>query len=255
MKTNIIIASPGACLSAGSRFATYLGSIGASEEAVSTFNGASTDHPFYLEIAKHFGQKLADAPQFSIEVVKALEGWKAFYRKFFDVEVDLSSIRIPEKAEGIDRLIVIAKGIRLNQVWNIHEEREIPRWQWWNGALEKNMQESERGTVKQTYAIWVHDAQEAIDADEALLKELSAVVIAERKIDTENLLERLVHGLKFFDETSKHLDVKGVTLCASSRFADGDVPGVARGCGGDVFVDGCDPRHSFPCLRPRRAVR
>lgn len=247
-------ASPGQCLSAGSRFATFLGSIGATHETVDAFI-KDGNHAFYAAINECFGPKLVVNLPALPEVAKALENWKAFYQKFFGIEVDVSALRIPKKVEGFDRLIVIAKGIRLNQAWNVHEERDIPRWQWWNGSLEKAMQESERGLVKQAYTIWVRDAQEAIDVDEELLKELSAEVIAERKIDTENLLERLVHGLKFFDETARHLDVKGVTLCASSRYSGGGVPLVHRRDDGCVHVGGYDVQYSVPGLRARRAVR
>ena len=246
--------NPGQCLSAGARFATFLGSIGASSESVVSFI-KDGNHPFYAMITEQFGLKPAVNLPVSSEVTKTLESWKVFYQKFFGIELDSSALRIPEKVEGLDRLIVIAKGLRLNQVWNVHEEREIPRWQWWNGSLERAMQESERGLVKQAYAIWVRDVQEAIDVDEELLKELPAETIADRKIDTENLLERLVHGLKFFDETGKHLDVKGVTLCASSRYSGGDVPYVDRDDDGSVGVDGYGVQNSYPRLRARRAVR
>jgi len=242
--------NPGQCLSAGARFATFLGSIGASSESVDAFikNGS---HPFYATITAQFGPKPVVNLPISSEVAKVLENWRAFYQKFFGIEVDLSALRIPEKVEGFDRLIVIVKGLRLNQVWNVHKERDIPRWQWWTGSLEKKMQESERGQVKETYAFWV---RYMVEADEDL-KNLSAVEIAEQKIDTENLLERLVHGLKYFDETGKHLDVSNITLCASSRYADGDVPFVGRDSDGDVSVYRYGVQSVFSDLHARRAVR
>ena len=93
------------------------------------------------------------------------------------------------------------------------------------------------------------------DGDEDILKELSAETILERKIDTESLLERLLHGFKFWSEKKKHLDVKSVTLCASSRYSDGGVPSVDRDSDSDVDVGRHGARCSDPAFRARRAVR
>ena len=208
----------------------------------------------WIENPDDFTTTISEAllPKVSISDVSGVLGdWQDFYKKFFGLTLDLSGLQIPERVEGFDRLIVISKGIHLNQVWNVHEKRDIPRWQWWTGSLEKAMQESERGQVKETYAFWVRDA---VEADEDL-KNLSAVEIAEQKIDTENLLERLIHGFKHFDETGKYLDVINVTLCASSRYADGSVPYVYRDSGGYVNVHRYNPQRSGAVLRARRAVR
>lgn len=40
------------------------------------------------------------------------------------------------------------------------------------------------------------------------------------------LRERLLFELAYFNETGNHLDIKGVTFCSGSRYADGDVPNV-----------------------------
>lgn len=38
------------------------------------------------------------------------------------------------------------------------------------------------------------------------------------------LRERLLMELEYFNETGKHLDIKGFTICAGSRYSDGYVP-------------------------------
>ena len=60
---------------------------------------------------------------------------------------------------------------------------------------------------------------------------------------------------EFYYETGKHLDVKNVTLCASSRFVGGYVPYVYRYLDGYVNVDRFDTQYRFDGLRARRAVR
>ena len=249
---NANIATPGMCLSAGARFATKLGSISASHDLVDAFLKEGDSHSFYQVILEHFTPKASKTQSLTPWVAAALANWGDFYQKFFGIDLDVTAIRIPEKVDGFDRLIVVAKGIRLNQVWNAHEEREIRTWKWWSGSLEKAMQESERGPVKESYAFWVRDVQEA---DEEM-KNLSAQMIADspKKIDTETLLERLVHGLKFWDEIEKQLDVNNITLCASSRYADGAVPEVYWR-DDNVLVRGYYPSYRNPYLRARQAVR
>jgi hypothetical protein len=250
------VASPGQYLSAGARFATYLGSINASSEAVDSFikNG---DHLFYEAIRYHFGPKIETAPQLSDEILKQIGSWGIFYKKIFGMDMDFSGVKIPEKFPGFDRLIIISKGLRLNRVWNIHQGLGIQTWKWRSGgSLEAAMRESERGLVKETYAFWVRDIQEADDESEDELRNLSAERIEEQKIDTECLLERLVHGIKYHDETKEYLDVKSVTLCAASRYADSRVPGVY--CGGDcsVRISWIGVKAAYPLhIRARRTIR
>lgn len=174
--------------------------------------------------------------------------WQSFYKKFFDVGVDLSAVRVPK---DLDRTLMFPKGISINLVVKAHIDRNITFWKYTESDLESVMRESERGLTKAAYAIRVRNCQEA-DKD---LKNLSAEMIAAQNIDTESLLERLIHGLKYFDETGKHLDVENITLCARSRYSVGFVPDVRRNSGGDVFVYGCSVRRSLPDLRARRAVR
>ena len=184
----------------------------------------------------------------SSDTSSVISDWQDFYQKFFGLAVDLSGVRVPE---GLERTVYIAMGISINAAVKAHRDRNIPFWKYCDGDLESVIQKSERGPVAASYAIRVKSGQEA-DED---LKNRSAEMIAEQNINTENLLERLVHGLKYYDETGKHLDVKNVTLCASSRFSYGSVPFVCRHDDGSVDVHWYSPRPRYARLRARRAVR
>ena len=182
-----------------------------------------------------------------------LQSWVSFYHTYFGLTTDLSGIRIPAKKDGFDCLIVVARGMSINLVYETGK-KNFRSWKWCGDEdLESQMKESERGPVKESYAFWVRDNQEA-DED---MKNQSAQMIADskEKIDTENLLERLLHGFKYWSETKNHLDISTITLCASSRYVDGDVPGVDRDDDGLVFVDGFVPEDRYDDLRARRAVR
>jgi hypothetical protein len=60
--------------------------------------------------------------------------------------------------------------------------------------------------------------------------------------------------IEHWDKTKTNLDIKNITLCAGSRYADGFVPDVFRYCGGVVRVRRCGPRLADPYLRARREV-
>jgi hypothetical protein len=189
-------------------------------------------------------------PAATYEIAPIPRDWSKFYKKYFGIVADFSAIRIPAKVAGFDRLIVVAEGVSINQVYETGK-KNFGSWKWCGGDIESNMRVEERGPVKTVYAIWIRNGQEADDD----LKNLSAEMIAERKIDTENLLERLLHGFKFWSETKTHLDIETITLCASSRYAGGHVPDVSRLNDGDVRVCRCGPQRADPRLRARRAGR
>ncbi len=192
---------------------------------------------------------MPDQTETAREYGAILHDWSKFYKKYFGIVADFSTIRIPAKVVGFDRLIIVAEGLSINQVYETGK-KNFGSWKWCSGDIESNMRVEERGSVKVSYAIWVRNGQEA-DED---LKNLSAEMV-DRPQDTENLLERLIHGFKFWSETKEHLDIETVTLCASSRYADGGVPGVLRSDVGGVGVDRYGRRLAISCLRARRAVR
>ncbi|KKP98189.1 MAG: hypothetical protein US25_C0006G0002 [Candidatus Moranbacteria bacterium GW2011_GWE1_36_7] len=158
--------------------------------------------------------------QFADVQLDIIIDWQDFYRKTFGGFCDYSNVRIPEKPEGEWRLLII-EDLSLEQLYAKCKEL-FPCWRWTNDDLDKKVTWNERNAKDGVRAIWVKDVQEA---DENL-KNLSADDIQEKGVKTETLAERLIHELKFFNETGNHLDIKNVTLCAGSRRSDGLVPRV-----------------------------
>lgn len=175
-----------------------------------------------------------------------LTDWQSFCKTFFGLDVDFSGIRIPERRPGFDRLLFIAQGLTPNLVCEACRQ-SFPCWRY-TEDLDSAVSFNERATAE-PYAIWVRDMQEADDE----LKNLSANQIKERGTNTETLTERLVHGLKYWSETKKHLDERNITLCAGSRYRSGDVPRV-RWDGDWVNVGWDDSDFSVGYLRARQVV-
>ena len=179
-----------------------------------------------------------------------ISDWQNFYQRLFGKEYDLSGIRIPEKpSEGRWRLLIIVD-LTLEQLYAKCEEL-FPCWRWTDENLDEIVNWNERDAKNGAYTIWVGDKVEADDK----LKNRSANDIKTKGITTETLTERLIHELKFFDETGKHLDAKKVTLCAGSRFSHGHVPSMDFNPDyGKVYVYWYYPDYRYDSLRAREAV-
>lgn len=250
MTDEIKLATPEQCLSFGARVATKVGKLGIPFDALQAALDDGSGHPVYAAIeAVLLPKPAAFKPGHLNDYKRQVADWADFYKKFFGIDLDMTGVKIPFHIEGFDRLIIVAGGVSINQVYEKGKEN-FSSWKWCDDDLESKMQESERGETKTSYAIWVRDEREA---DKDLLGKSALDV--KRPKDTESLLERLLHGFKYWSETGGHLDVRTYTLCAGSRYSDGDVPGVSRDGGGVVCVGGCDPQGRDGGIGARRAVR
>lgn len=184
-----------------------------------------------------------------LDVSAILADWQSFYKNCFSWELDFSSVRIPERRTGFDRLIVVAKGLTPNLVYEVCD-KQFSCWRYYddlNSAIIHNDREP-----TEHYAVWVRDR---VEADEEF-KNFSAKQLQKKSIKGITLLERMVFGLKYWIETNKHLDIDNITLCAGSRYQDGSVPYVFwyGRHGGGVLVGYYDPDSSSDDLRTREVV-
>lgn len=186
--------------------------------------------------------KLADA----FEAIR--RDWETFYKDVFGLVVDFSALRIPKCPGTGWRLIIIAMGIGPELAYQISKQIFGKAWKYHDASLDVVIVKNERSNKDGAYAIWVCDGQEADEVH----KNKSANQIEAEKLFTETGLERLVHGLKYFKETGKQLDVKTITLCSGSRYYDGSVPRVYWNSGYDkLYVYWCNPGSAHDRLRAR----
>jgi len=178
---------------------------------------------------------------------EARESWRKFYQKYFSLDVNVADVRIPDMpAKGEWQLLIIARGLTLNQVY----DRMSKAFKCWKYAddLDASVTKNSRDT-KETYAIWV---RVGVEPDEKYLGKSANQADPDMKIGM-TLLERMLLEVAYFDETGKHLDVAGWTLCVGSRDADGYVPSVGL-FGGWVYVDWYGPDYSGARYGLREAV-
>ena len=173
-----------------------------------------------LKMQKEIEEKIENLQKefFSKEIKEKIQDWQNFYREVFQMETDFSKIKIPEKKEGFERLLIMQKGLTAQKLFDKCAELFAAK-----NSMGGNLDEvvtSDRNALEQSYAIWVRDN---VEADEEL-RGLSAYYIQGKGLPTETLAERLLDEIKYFKQTVKHLDNHDVvTLCAGSHSGDGDV--------------------------------
>ena len=181
------------------------------------------------------------------EFFEQIKNWENFYQEIFKITPDFSELEISEKREGFDKLIVMAKGMTAQKLFDQCKEL-FPVTKYTEDDLDKIIT-SDRNAKKEAYAIWIRDR---VEADEEL-KNLSADDVKAKKLITETLEERLLQELEYFSQTKKHLDEKTATLCAGSRSSDGHVPGVDWH-GDEFHVSWHSSGRCHENLRPREVV-
>lgn len=179
--------------------------------------------------------------------VEEKELWRKFYQKHFSMELNFADVIVPDKPmEGTWRLLIIAQGLTMNQVYD-SMSKAFKCWRY-NDDLDAKVPKNIRDT-KTAYAIWVRDG---VEPDEKYLGKSTNQADPDMTIG-QILLERMIHEIVFFDETGNHLDIKGVTFCTGSRHSDGYVPGV-HWYDGKVRVYWCSLDYSDSDYGLREAV-
>ena len=202
----------------------------------------------WLEGLKFFLRK--ERSSGGLDPFQLLADWERYFQEIHKLKVDFSGVAIPEADDDDFPWIVCVPADFSTERAYSGGKQLYPKTKWTDKSLDDVMDLSfGRDGMRESYIIRFHSNWEA-DED---LKNLSALAIAERKIKTGTLKERLLLGDFLFWKFRKHLDRKYVTYCAGSRCAVGGVPFVDWVVGGlRVHWAGLDG--ASPDLRSRVAV-
>lgn len=177
--------------------------------------------------------------------VEEKELWRKFYQKHFSIDVNFADVIIPPKpTSGKWRLLFIAEGLTMNQVYD-RMKALFACWRYMDD-LDKSVTQNARDT-KKSYAIWVLDE---VEPDTEFLGKSTRQADPDMKIGV-TLTERMIHEIDFFSEIGKHLDVKSATFCSGSRNSDAGVPSVYLNTHGEVSVIW----YNLGCSDAERGVR
>lgn len=147
--------------------------------------------------------------------------WQDFYWKNFRIDLKQAVIKIPEKREGFNRLIIIPQGLTLTMVEGALN-REFKTLSIDVFIAQEGTHSKHDRTPAKSYAIFIRDRKEP---DEELADK-SYNLLRVENVKTMTLLERLILELKYYNETGEHLDIQTTTLCAGSRYSNIGIPAV-----------------------------
>ncbi len=208
----------------------------------------ATQVTYWLGHKNELKKKLREVFSITDEFSEIREEWQKFYKEKFNWTVDFSAVIIPAMPTVRKwRLVFIPKGMTMNLAFKIASDL-FPSWRY-SDDLDAVVTKNIRNTDNH-YAIWVRDE---VEPDQEFLGKST------RQADPDmflgiTLLERIIFEIKYFTETGGHLDVKGLTFCSGSRFADGDVPYTYLVDGGEFDVGWCDLAHAGSRCGIRSAV-
>jgi hypothetical protein len=185
---------------------------------------------YWLGHKTELKKKLREVFSIADEFSEIREEWQKFYKTHFNWDVDFSQVLIPIKpVDGKWRLIFIPKGMTLNFAFKICEKL-FSSWKYYDD-LDKAISKNIRNTESH-YAVWVRDE---IEPDAEFLGKSTRETDPDMKVGV-TLLERIIFEIKYFTETGKHLDIKGLTFCSGSRDSGGYVPGACLYYDGEFRV-------------------
>lgn len=201
------------------------------------------------KIVALFLEAVAPVEQMNSDYANLKLEWQNFYKKYFDISIDLSAVKIPIANKDFKRLLIIIPGITPNSVATA-QGKHYETWAYTND-LDSAITHNDRDAVNGPYAIWVRDTVEV----EQKYRNRSANWANENKVLGETLLERLIHGFKYWDEKKKHLDINSWTLCGGSRSSGGRVPHVDFDSDDSgVGVGWSHPSHAYDSLGLRELI-
>ena len=190
-------------------------------------------------------------PATAIDFSPWLSKWEKFYKKIFGRKYDFSGIPFPPADDVFTWTLCMAGDIPAED-WLSAGKNPFPFWKYTGKKLDEVLDLSFGRDGWNHQYIARLKANEEADED---LKDISAIKIAEMKINTATLRERLAIGRFLYWDRGLILDKKYITLCAGSRYSDGYVPFVSWfESHGRVVVDWDRPGDANDFLRSRRAV-
>jgi hypothetical protein len=150
-------------------------------------------------------------------VDEKIADWVKFYHEVFGLDLDPTEIKLPAERDGFNWIIAVVKGLTNDGVFEICAKR-FKSWRYYDD-LDKAVTQNDREPTE-TYVVRVRDR---VGADEEH-KDKSANVTTQAGIKGTTILERMLLELWYHWKTGKHLDKETLTICSSSRYADGYVP-------------------------------
>ena len=181
-----------------------------------------------------------------------LADWERYFWKIHGLRTDFAGVRIPEADDkDVPWFICRPENFFAERAFS-GGKKLYPKWKHKDKSLDlDDVLDLSFGRDGQTYHYIVR-VRANWEADEDMAN-ISANGIVGKGFDTICLTERLLLGDFLFWKYERHLDIKNITLCAGSRYSDGDVPDVDWD-NGRLRVGWSYPDEADPDFRSRQTV-
>lgn len=140
-----------------------------------------------------------------------LKFWESFYRRHFDLQLDLSSLKIP-KLPGIGWILLIIANIEFEKIalrlrkLSFNDDIDLL------GTSKNIITWNARDAKDGPYAIYVKNTRNTKESFGGIYTD----EVKKRGIKTETLAERFIHDIYYFEKNGKNLDDNTITVCADS---------------------------------------
>jgi hypothetical protein len=149
--------------------------------------------------------------------IDQLNTWVNIYKEYFNLTLDINSIKVPRKRSWAKHLILVSKDLLIQKAFDkISDKMGIYELSF---NLDSYVKQNCR-TTKETYAIWVGDFSEASDEEIDMLKNKATIAKG------LTVLEMIFFEAKLFFEKDDSLKTQEIILCPGSRSDHGLLPGV-----------------------------
>jgi len=151
--------------------------------------------------------KLLENPRLALK-----QDWKNIYKNWFDKDINISDIKIPEGYDPEKHFGLIIPGdLTMDEIVKAMQNKFDVRFSDYEEGLDALVIKNDR-PIDKSYAILFKNN---VEADEDL-RSLSANQLAKQGVKGITLKERLLMEILYFDKTGKHSDNNNNTLCSGS---------------------------------------
>lgn len=165
------------------------------------------------EVRAFLRGSVAPTSERGMSTEKQKKRWVGLYRDLFGIEIDVEAIAIPPRLPGFDRLIIVARGVTINSIFQV-----LPKIFSCKSGYPPNTDldcdtRSVRSSSNGAYAVWCRDQRHPDQENKGL------AVSSFSQEECLTLEECLLFGVAYTSQTGNFLE--GMILCGGSRHVSG----------------------------------
>ncbi len=205
--------------------------------------------PWMLNLLRSSRGELIAKRVISVFIEIKLKEWQEFYKKYFDLEIDVFNVILPDPIKNFDKLIIVVPSLTIGKVFDVMSKHFKCSWTTdkWDGQWHFKKEDilNYVNSEAKNYAFWVRDSSESDQ------KYLGKLTDENRQVNCpiENMLEALLHIFKVWDESGEFINSRTNLLTYCDAFQGVLISINYRGAGivyVNLFYGFARPEHCGP---------